>query len=898
MNIWDMIFGGGNSNTDNSSSSSKPGLFSDPAGTYLGNLIDPNTTEQYKMARLSQGLLGLGAGLGALGPSRLPVPLAQSVASGAQGLMKAHNDLGAETLQASQTGTQIAEQGLNKAKISQLQQDMKLIDQMTELGKQFFLGGGVAGGTGNTGDTAIKPIDLTKGLLAGNSGFGSPTTTDADLALIRQHEASNNYFIGTGQKPGTTDLLNAPLDKYGAPIWDGNGKNSHAFGGYQFQPGTWKDTVNKYFDGYLDWRVPANQDAVAAKLKQDQGWSPWAPYNKTLAAAIVARGNAPASAEPAAASGSSSPPAAPATLMAAAASGRPPIAGPDYTGVNVMGAIPKPGSGLPVMSSQAVFGTPTPPPNAGQIVPPAIPNYGVPGPGQSLMNMVGGKMAAVPPGYQPPSPLAGAAAAIPGPPPGTPAVIAQGAPAGAALAAAPRPMAQAQTASPQGVPMAAPGGPVLPPGVTPQQFGVAGMYNFLGNLRGKPALGEFEKIREYPLTVGIEEKKKQFEAEYAGRIKAAQEQAEADNARRKAEEKRIGEDPMIKVPFQNGTIEIPRSQYEALRKQRPDQFPDYGLLPGTPVNTGAPSTGIRPPVAGVPGNSGQAPIGEPNALTIKRDEIRQETDPFAFHYKPMVGQGPGQTEPIVRTPAPDHPSYSVIPPVSEFGGVRGSKTSIMEQQKKWPEIDQQLSTKSLGEIQKSQQIITTMADAFTRLHSGSFTEWQADVNKKLGTIGLWIPFTNNKAQDNEIISQYAFQNAIASLKGLGSMSNMELQGAKTAWANSQLEPTTAFSVLANDMGKLKQAEAFIQDRQEARKQGWIDPEAFFTKWHSMPENTLKNFVERAKSEIPRFKGMDDANYMSMLPRAATQPELDKLHLSPGAVFVGPDDQMHHVPGGQ
>jgi hypothetical protein len=73
---------------------------------------------------------------------------------------------------------------------------------------------------------------------------------------------------------------------------------------------------------------------------------------------------------------------------------------------------------LPALSSKYVFGTPTAPSNAGAIAPPAVSNYGVPGPGQSIMNRgPGGIMAAIPPGYQPPSPMAGAG------PQGSPAVF-------------------------------------------------------------------------------------------------------------------------------------------------------------------------------------------------------------------------------------------------------------------------------------------------------------------------------------------------------------------------------------------------------------------------------------------------------------------------------------------
>jgi hypothetical protein len=72
----------------------------------------------------------------------------------------------------------------------------------------------------------------------------------------------------------------------------------------------------------------------------------------------------------------------------------------------------KPMGHLPMAGPVFIFGPQGTPLNAGHIVPPAVPNYGVPHPGQSSMTMRkdGGyqHQSCVPPGYQPPSPTAGA----------------------------------------------------------------------------------------------------------------------------------------------------------------------------------------------------------------------------------------------------------------------------------------------------------------------------------------------------------------------------------------------------------------------------------------------------------------------------------------------------------
>lgn len=99
-------------------------------------------------------------------------------------------------------------------------------------------------------------------------------------------------------------------------------------------------------------------------------------------------------------------------------------------------------AGLPTLSSKFVFGTPGAPTNAGRIDPGAVPSYGVPQPGQAN--------SAIPPGYKPPPPLAGAAAL---------ANVSQPAPPGA-------PISLAQAGAPMSL------APVIPPVPQPQAGGM------------------------------------------------------------------------------------------------------------------------------------------------------------------------------------------------------------------------------------------------------------------------------------------------------------------------------------------------------------------------------------------------------------------------------------------
>lgn len=84
-------------------------------------------------------------------------------------------------------------------------------------------------------------------------------TQQSFLQRIRSGESTgpNAYFQGYGN----VDLSGAPTNSTGFPIWSGNAAaNTHAAGGYQFQPGTWNPIATKY---NLNFQNPADQDAAA-----------------------------------------------------------------------------------------------------------------------------------------------------------------------------------------------------------------------------------------------------------------------------------------------------------------------------------------------------------------------------------------------------------------------------------------------------------------------------------------------------------------------------------------------------------------------------------------------------------------------------------------------------------
>jgi hypothetical protein len=83
------------------------------------------------------------------------------------------------------------------------------------------------------------------------AGAASAASAD-DFARLRHCESGGNYAINTG-----------------------NG----FYGAYQFDRGTWNGLG---YPGRADQAAPATQDAAAAKLQSQRGWSPWPACSRML----------------------------------------------------------------------------------------------------------------------------------------------------------------------------------------------------------------------------------------------------------------------------------------------------------------------------------------------------------------------------------------------------------------------------------------------------------------------------------------------------------------------------------------------------------------------------------------------------------------------------------------
>ena len=102
---------------------------------------------------------------------------------------------------------------------------------------------------------ALAVAGLSASFVAGDvvlMATGASAATADDFARLRQCESGGNYAINTG-----------------------NG----FYGAYQFDRGTWNGLG---YPGRADQASPATQDAAAAKLQSQRGWSPWPACSRKL----------------------------------------------------------------------------------------------------------------------------------------------------------------------------------------------------------------------------------------------------------------------------------------------------------------------------------------------------------------------------------------------------------------------------------------------------------------------------------------------------------------------------------------------------------------------------------------------------------------------------------------
>ncbi len=295
MSLFDFLPGGSNA----------PGGSNDPAGSYLGNMIDPATAQQYDAARQQQGLMGLATGLlQSSGASRLPVTFGAAMGNGLAQMQQAQNSFQNQAQSAASTENTLwdsyykqMQTRMEGAKFGVMQQ---LISNPPSYLKGSLAPPPTAGDTTTdnsnpytTGPAGAPAPVTTTGSQAkyptgGNPEAGSPDVNGgvhyaaggaASVApVVAKFESSNNPYVGYGG----TDLSKAPLDDAGFPVWNGAkgpAGISHAAGLYGIEPATWHQYAPAL--GVTDFS-PASRTKVFNAIYNDQGITPWNSNTKLM----------------------------------------------------------------------------------------------------------------------------------------------------------------------------------------------------------------------------------------------------------------------------------------------------------------------------------------------------------------------------------------------------------------------------------------------------------------------------------------------------------------------------------------------------------------------------------------------------------------------------------------
>jgi hypothetical protein len=168
----------------------------------------------------------------------------------------------------------------------------------------------------STGTSTAPPADAPAEIkppeyqASSRSTPGDPNLWPQIKPLIGKYESNGDYAVGYGV--GDTTKFPDMKGFYGFPDRP-SVDNSRATGFYQFQPGTWQQyarMVEQETGKAPNFRLPADQDAVAEKAYVVDGLRHWVPYNPKLKVALANERLLGGAATAAARAGAAKPPSA------------------------------------------------------------------------------------------------------------------------------------------------------------------------------------------------------------------------------------------------------------------------------------------------------------------------------------------------------------------------------------------------------------------------------------------------------------------------------------------------------------------------------------------------------------------------------------------------------------
>lgn len=209
--------------------------------------------------------------------------------------------------------------------------------------------------------------------------------------------------------------------------------------------------------------------------------------------------------------------------------------------------------------------------------------------------------------------------------------------------------------------------------------------------------------------------------------------------------------------------------------------------------------------------------------------------------------GPGISEPIQT----DHGTQ--IPPLNAQATVPSDPGVIKEKLPAWQKTITDWTT-SLAPSQLAQQRLTTIANAFKSIQTGTFTTQKAQLAAALKSVGLDASGILGDPAQAQLALHENYAETMSQLKAATSrFTQQEFRITSENKEHPNIQPAANLQMLAEDMGSLKQAQDVANDWNVASKNGWKDPQSFETEY--LKANKLSDYVAREKQAIGPLKGM-------------------------------------------
>ena len=268
------------------------------------------------------------------------------------------------------------------------------------------------------------------------------------------------------------------------------------------------------------------------------------------------------------------------------------------------------------------------------------------------------------------------------------------------------------------------------------------------------------------------------------------------------------------------------------------QFPPSGLPQRPPVTgtNASPSATVTPPqTQKLTGATNPTATGLDDSMAARvaaakgQQTQAQDTAAANVEYGSFRGpQGP-TTGPGISEPMPT-PHGTQIPPVNAQATIPTDPGVIKEKLPAWQKTITDW-TGSSAPAQLAQQRLTTIANAFKSIETGTFTTQKADIAAALKGVGLDASNILGDPAQAQLALHENYAETMTQLKA--ATSRFTQQEFKITSENKQhpnIQPTANLQMLSEDMGTLQQQQDVVNDWSTANKNGWKDPQSYETEY--------------------------------------------------------------------